>query len=145
VRAAAALLAATLLTGCVSPSRTDDDYAHKAANTAEAVASSVNTARLGVKAAREHRITGPYVSRLMAEAEEDAQAATDALDSVQPPSADADALHARLDELTGEALDVLRALRIAVRRGYPATKLDEIAAPLGHLAEELDAFQEHAS
>ena len=139
-RAAAALLAAFLATGCVSPSRTDDDYARKAANTAESVGSAVNTALVGVRAARTGKVFANYLSRLLAEAEEDADAAVQTFDSVQPPNAKADAIHDELDTLLNEATDVLRELRITVRRGELA-RLADVAAPLDPLSTKFDAFQ----
>jgi hypothetical protein len=138
--ASAALLALLATTGCVGPSRTDDDYARKAANTAEAVRSSVNTVRVGAHAVRQDRITGPYLSRLVAEAEEDAQAAQQAFDSVQPPSVQSDALHQQVDEVVQDALDLLRVARIAVRRGNLAevARLDD---RLQKAAEDLEALE----
>ncbi|HEU0130927.1 MAG TPA: hypothetical protein VFQ85_08055 [Mycobacteriales bacterium] len=141
---AGAALAACLATACVGPSRTDDDYRAKAANTAEAVRSSVGTARLAVRAADEKRAFGPYLTRLLAEAEEDALAAQQAFDSVQPPSERADHVHDDLDDLVTEALDALRELRVTVRRGEYA-HLAENAAALAKVSDELAAFEEHPS
>jgi hypothetical protein len=138
---AAAALAATLLAaGCVSPSRTDRDYRRKAANTAEAVASSVNTVKLGADAARDGKVFGPYLSRLVAEAEEDALAAQQAFDSVQPPSATDDTVHDHLDELLTDALDLLREARLAVRRGELA-HVASLSDKLTEAADALDAFE----
>jgi hypothetical protein len=139
-RVPAAALAALLLTGCVSPSRTDDDYAHKAANTAEAVASSVNTAVLAVQAAYDGKVFAPYLSRLLAEAEEDANAAAQTLDSVQPPSRRADLMYAHLSGLVDGATYLLRELRVAVRRGDVAG-LRRIAGPLPGIARALRHFE----
>ncbi len=57
-----AALCGPLLIGCVSPSRTDDDYRHKAANTAESMASVVATAQLVVKVAVAKRAVAAYVA-----------------------------------------------------------------------------------
>lgn len=126
--------------GCVSPSRTYDDYQHKAANTAEAVASSVGTVIVGADAAERGNVFGPYLSRLVAEAEEDAQAAQEAFDAVQPPSERADALHDHLDELVQKALDLLREARVAVRRGELA-RVVGLRAALTESADALSAFE----
>jgi NTP pyrophosphatase (non-canonical NTP hydrolase) len=141
---AAFAVVAVATAGCVSPSRTDDDYRHKAANTAQTVASSLQTARLGVKAAVDGKTFGPYLTRLLAEAEEDAEGAQAAFDAVQPPSEHADAIHDELADLLTDALDTLRGLRIAVRRSDLA-KLRETARPLGELADKLDEFQDHVT
>jgi hypothetical protein len=146
VRGAAAVLVLVAVTsaGCVSPSRTDDDYRHKAANTAETVASSLQSARLAVKAAADGRTFGPYLSRLLADVEEDADGAQTAFDAVQPPSEHADAIHQELSDLLSDALDTLRALRVIARRSDLA-KLREAAQPLGELADKLDEFQDHVT
>lgn len=133
--AAAALLAAV---ACVGPSRTDADYESKAANTAEAVASSVETARFGAVAQAEGRMTAAYLARLVAEAEEDALAAQQAFDSVQPPSDHADEVHDHLDDLVQQALDLLRTARIDARRGHDLAPLTD---PLSKVGDALDAFE----
>ena len=144
MRAAGGALVLVLLSGCAGPSRTDGDYRAKAANTAEAVVSAVNTARLALDALREDRVPAAYLTRLVAEAEEDALAAQQAFDSVQPPSEAADSVHDHLDELVNDALDALRTLRVGARRGDTATLLAE-TAPLADVAQRLEDFEEHPS
>jgi hypothetical protein len=130
-----------LATACVSPSRTDRDYELKAGNSAKAVASSVSTALLGVKAAEEHKATGPYLSVLLGRAEEDASSVQSQFDSVQPPSENADAMRDKLDELLSAAVDTLADLRITVRRGE-LDQLADVAEPLHKVLEELTALSE---
>jgi NTP pyrophosphatase (non-canonical NTP hydrolase) len=139
--AAAGVLLAVVATGCVGPSRTVEDYKNKAANTAEAVASSVQTARFGAQAAHDKRITAAYLSRLVAEAEEDALAAQASFDSVQPPDHDADEVHDHLDELLTDALDLLRSARLAARRGHD-DELAGLTEPLSKIGDKLDAFEQ---
>ena len=142
MRAAAITALVTLLvTGCVSPSRTDRDYELKAGNSAKAVASSVATALLAVEAADTGKAFGPYLSVLLGGTEEDASSVQSQLDSVQPPSDRADLVHDRLDEQLSDALDVLRELRIMVRRGE-LDQLKTIAEPLHHTLAELRAMAE---
>jgi hypothetical protein len=141
VRRWATLLALVLLTGCVSPSRTDRDYELKAGNSAKAVASSVATALLGVEAARRHRATGPYLSVLLGSAEEDASSVQSQFDSVQPPSEHADAQRAELDDLLSQAVEGLAQLRITVRRGELG-QLDHKALPLRAVLVRLRALSE---
>jgi hypothetical protein len=141
VRRWAALVALVVLTGCVSPSRTDRDFELKAGSSAKAVASSISTALLGVKAAKEHKATGPYLSVLLAGAEEDASSVQSQFDSVQPPSEKADAIRSRLDDLLSEAVDTLGDLRITVRRGE-LDQLADVAEPLHKVLEELTALSE---
>ena len=127
-------------TGCVGPSRTEDDFARKAANTAEAAESAVNTARLAVRTAARDRAFGPFLSVTLRNAEEDADAAQQSFDAVQPPSDAADQLRAALDQLLDDAAATLTDLRIAVRRGE-LDKLTTIASPLDGLAQHLADFQ----
>jgi ABC-type amino acid transport substrate-binding protein len=136
--AGVALLA---LTACVGPSRSDADYKAKAANTAEAIASSVNTVRVGIDALRANRVQAAYLSRLVAEAEEDALSAQQAFDSVQPPSGTADDVHDRLQTIEQDALDALHAVRVAVRRGHDAEAIG-YADALAQSAEKLRKFEE---
>ena len=138
---AAALLALVLITGCVSPSRTDRDFELKAGNSAKAVASSVATALLGVKAAREHKATGPYLSVLLGGAEERTSSVQSQFDSVQPPSERADAMRKKLDDLLSQAVDTLSQLRITVRRGE-LDQLPAVAKPLEPVLKELQALSE---
>ena len=141
MRRALALLLALLTASCVSPSRTDRDYELKAGNSAKAVASSVATALLGVEAARRHRATGPYLSVLLGSAEEDASSVQSQFDSVQPPSAQADAQRAKLDDLLSQAVAGLSQLRITVRRGE-LDKLDATARPLRGVLVQLRKLSE---
>jgi hypothetical protein len=121
-----------LVTACAGPSRTNDDFRHKVANTAETMQGLIGTVELAVDAASRHRIPAPYVSVTLAEADDDASGTVDTFDSVQPPSADADALRNRLDNLLQQMVSTLDDLRIAVRRGHIGD-LPAIAKPLDGL------------
>ncbi|MDT9685064.1 hypothetical protein RND61_23825 [Streptomyces sp. TRM76323] len=103
--------------GCAGPSPSGEDYRRKAANTAQTAASAVSTARLAVEAAGKGRLTGPYVSVLLGEAETDLLAAQGTFESRQPPGEEADAVRERLGELLDDAADVLADVRIGARRG----------------------------
>ena len=63
-----------------------DVYASKAGETAEAVASAVETAGLAVDAAREGKAHGRYLTQVLVEAEEDAGSAQGTFDGIQPPA-----------------------------------------------------------
>jgi hypothetical protein len=133
-----------LLGACTGPVRSVNVYESKAGETAEAVASAVETAGLAVDAAREHKAHGRYLTQVLVEAEEDAGSAQGTFDGIQPPDQRADELRDRLDELLTEATGTLAELRIAARRGELA-ELPELAAPLTKLADQLHAFaEEHA-
>jgi hypothetical protein len=137
VRAVGALLLVLLLTGCVSPSRTDRDYELKAGNTAKAAASSVATAVLGAEAARRHKATGNYLSVLIGGAEKDALSVQSTFDSIQPPDAAADRLRGTVDDLLSSATTGLTEMRIVCRRG----ELDKLPALADRLRATLDELR----
>ena len=126
---------------CVGPARTDRAYEAKAVETAKAVASAVETARLAARAAGEGKATGQYLSVLLGETENEAGAASGAFDSILPPSGQAEALHDRLAELIATVVDVLRDLRIAARRSQ-IDSLPGIARGLEGPADALHRFVE---
>src|SRR5829696_4537935 len=138
-------VAVLLLVGaCTGPVRSSGVYESKAGETAEAVASAVQTAALAVDAAKGDKAFGRYLTQVLVEAEEDAGAAQGVFDGIQPPDRQADELRGRLDELLTEATGTLAELRIAARRGELA-ELPELAAPLTEVADQLHAFaEEHA-
>ncbi|MFC8269488.1 hypothetical protein ACFUIZ_27785 [Streptomyces cinereoruber] len=139
-----ALVAVAAVAGCAGPSRTDEDYRRKAANTAEAAASAVSTARLAVEAAGRSRLTGPYVSVLLGEAETDLLAAQGTFESRQPPGETADTVRERLGPLLDEAADALAEVRIRARRGE-VRELAEHTEDLREAAERLEGFEEEMS
>jgi hypothetical protein len=126
------------LAACPGPVRSTDVYESKAGVTAEAVASAVETARLAVQAAQ---ACGRYLTQVLADAEEDADAAQGTFEGIQPLDGRAAELRGRLDGLLGQATDTLAELRTLARRGRFA-ELAEPAAPLARLAGELHAFAE---
>jgi hypothetical protein len=130
-----------LLGACTGPVRSGNVYESKAGQTAEVVASAVQTALLAVEAAGGDKAFGRYLTQVLVEAEEDADSAQGTFDSIQPPDRRADELRSRLDGPLGEATDTLTELRIAARRGRFA-ELPELARPLPQVAEELGAFAE---
>lgn len=133
----AGLLVGLALAGCAGPSRSYDDYTHKAANTAEAAGSEVQTARLAVDAAVRHRAFGPYLSVLLGRTETELDSIQSTFGSVQPPDQRSDALRSKLGDLLSQAADVLADLRIAVRRGR-LDQLGGIAKPLPELSRKFD-------
>ena len=141
-RAAVMVLGVLLLLGaCTGPVRSVEVYESKAGQTAEVVASAVQTALTAAAAAEGDKAYGRYLTQVLVEAEEDAGSAQGTFDGIQPPDRRADALRGRLDGLLGEATDTLAELRIAARRGRFA-ELPELARPLPEVAEELEAFAE---
>jgi len=135
-------LAVLLLLGaCTGPVGSTNVYESKAGATAETVASAVETARLAVDAGSQGKAFGRYLTQVLAEASEDADAAQGTFDAIQPPDRRADELRGRLDELLGQATGTLAELRIAARRGQTG-ELAEPAEPLPEVAAKLDDFAE---
>jgi hypothetical protein len=125
----------------VGPARTFDSYRHKAKDTAETVLSSVETGRLGTRAAKDDDVFAPFLSVLLSEAEDEATNAQGTFESVQPPNERSDRLRDRLDALLTRATDALSEARIAARRA----DFDEVARqarPLARSSRELNRFVE---
>ena len=134
---------AALLTsaGCVGSSRTDADYRKKAVSTTEHVRSSVRTVQLAVQAASEDDAFGPFLSRVISQAEEDASSALNGFGSIQPPSARSDQLRDAVDQAASGAIDLLAKARIAARRNDRGT-LTTLADSLVRMGDQLEQFAE---
>jgi hypothetical protein len=135
------VVVAAAVVGCTGPVRSDDVYASKAAATARAEASAVQTALLVVQQAGERRLFGRTVAQALAEAASDGRDIQSTFDAIQPPDHRADLLRSQLDELLAAAVSDLEDLRTAGRRGDLAA-LPKLAAPLQGLGDKLDRFQQ---
>ena len=102
--------------GCVGSARGETDYQKKAVATTEHVRSSVRTVQLAVEAAGENNAFGPFLSRVISQAEDDASSALNGFDTIQPPSDTADQLRDDVDQLASDSIDLLAQARIAIRR-----------------------------
>ena len=127
--------------GCTGPVRSDGVYAAKAATTAGAAGSAVETAQLAVQEAVDGKLFGRSLAQTLAEAASDAGAVQATFDAIQPPDRRADTLRGQLDGLLIRAVSALDDLRTAARRGDIAA-LPKLAAPLPALAEELQRFRD---
>ncbi len=144
-RAGRAVVAMTaiLWTACVGPARTSDDYTRKASTSLHDTRSAVETARLAVDAAAGGRASGPYLSVLLSDAEEQASSVQSTFASIQPPNRESDQLRDDVGSLLSEAVSVLSDLRIAARRGDTAgitgkgPALDDISRRISQLEERL--------
>src|SRR4051794_21885530 len=138
---APALVVALVLSACVSSSPNDADFAKKAQKTVDTVAAAVGTAQLGITALHDGDAFDPYLSVLLGEAEEDAGAARQSFDSVQPPGVDSDEVRDQVHEVTDEAIELLSEARIAIRReDYDAVLA--LDAPLAGVSERLKQLSE---
>ncbi|MDX6255725.1 MAG: hypothetical protein QOJ11_2059 [Frankiales bacterium] len=124
--------------GCASSSRTDDDYRHKVANTAETLNGVLGTVELALKVTT--RAPAPFLSVTFAEADDDASATASNFDAIQPPSAAADRLREQLDQVMQGTVSMLDDLRIAARRNRMA-ELADLAKPLRSLQDKLDKLE----
>ena len=136
-----AVAAVLVLSSCVGPVRSFDAYEGKAADTADSVASAVETARLAVEIAAGGRAFATDLSVVLAEAERDARGTFDIFASIQPPDARSAGLRTQLLDLVERTEAVLADLRIAVRWG-DLDRLADIGRPLASLGGELTDFSE---
>ena len=121
----------------VGPARTFTTYEDKARTTAEAALSHVATVRLAAHNAADGRLFGPYFATLVSDAEEALSGLEGTFASIQPPDGQADAVLDELGALLGDALDHVREVRIAARRGNPVDVrgLDEDARLLAEFTD----------
>jgi hypothetical protein len=138
------LLAARMVPHPVGPARTYGKYHGKAVSTAQSALSDVQTAALVARANRDGNTFGPYTSVVISDAEESTSGVQGTFDSIQPPDTRADALQQRLDGLLSDALEHVRAARVAVRRG-DRTALTDLVAALETDAHALEDFTEASS
>jgi hypothetical protein len=128
-------------TGCASSSRTDDDYRHKVANTAEALNGVLGTVEVAVRVVARDRVPAPYISVTFADADDDAASTQSNFDAIQPPSAAADALRSKLDDAMQKTVSMLDDLRIAARRNRSA-EIPHLAKPLHDLQLTLSKLED---
>jgi hypothetical protein len=138
-RVVAPALTVLLLTGCVGPTVTDAGYRNKVADTAREISSSIASARLAVRLDLDGRMAFALTDQTVSDAESDADSAATALASRQPPTDSALRLYQRASRPIQDAVDALRTLRLAVRRGDPTAMraaLSGLDAP-GHGMDDL--------
>jgi hypothetical protein len=136
------VMAALLTSGaCVGSARGEADYQKKAVATSEHVRSSVRTVQLAVQAASEDDAFGPFLSRVISQAEDDASSALNGFGSIQPPSAQSDKLRDDVSQVASAAIDLLARARIAARRG-DLDALTKLTDQLVQSGDQLEQFGE---
>jgi len=135
------LLAAVCVPHPVGAAQSYGKYEGKAVTTAKSALSDVATVQLAARTASEGRSFGPYVSVVISDAEEGLSKVQGTFDSIQPPNEQADKLQSELDQLLSDALDHVRDVRVAARRGE-LTDLAKTAQPLGDDAKKLQDFMD---
>jgi hypothetical protein len=133
------LLAGCLLAGCVGPTVTAKGYRDKVTETARTVVSAVVSATYAAQLDLRGRLTFAVADTVVSEAEQDARSARGALDSRQPPDEQAMQLGERARRPIEDAVDGLRQLRIAMRRGDRAG-IQQALSGLAGPARELEAL-----
>jgi hypothetical protein len=130
-----------LMSGCVGSARGETDFQKKAVSTTEHVRSSVRTVQLAVEAASGDDAFGPYLSRVISQAEDDASSALNGFESIQPPSAESDGLRDQVEQVASDAIDLLAEARIASRRS-DREALTQLADQLLRAGDDLEHFGE---
>ena len=140
-RLAVAIAVAALLTSgaCVGSARGETDYQKKAVATTEHVRSAVRTVQLAVHAASEDDAFGPFLSRVISQAEDDASSALNGFGSIQPPTDQSDQLRDDVNQVASAAIDLLAQARIAIRRG-DLDALIKLTDPLVQAGDQLEQF-----
>lgn len=138
---AAGIAALAVTAACVGPSRTDEDYRRKVANSAEAMSSSVATGMATAQLASHRRAFAPYVEQALNDAVNDATSIQGGFDAVQSPSRTVDAVGQRLDDVMTDALDTLSEMLTAARRGH-RTELEAAAGKLSDVSDRLAALEQ---
>lgn len=139
--AALVLLAGALLY-ITAPPRGLDGYRERAAASAEALASPLETALLWAQVRDGGRALPTTTLVAFEEAEDDADATARGFESYVPP-AGAERLRSRFVALAGESTDALEQLRIAAKQGR-WEELAALSAPLPGLSRRLERFEERA-
>jgi hypothetical protein len=129
--------------GCAGSSRTDDDYRHKVANTAQALNGVLGTVEVAVRVVARDRVPAPYISVTFAEADDDAASTQGNFDAIQPPSAAADDLRTKLDDAMQKTVSMLDDLRVAARRNR-SSEIPGLAKPLHDLQLTLSKLEDVA-
>jgi hypothetical protein len=107
------------------------------------VRSSIRTVQLAVQAASEGDAFGPYLARVISQAEDDASSALNGFESIQPPSESADQLREDVDQIASDSISLLADARIAIRRA-DIQGLTKLAGFLTQAGDDLEQFgQDH--
>ena len=140
--AVSVVLAACVMTGCVTPATGRDSYVGKASNSVDAATSEVETARINVRLLIDSRIIATYAKRSLSESETALGAITAAFGSVTPP-VDADQLRTRVNRLLTRSEDAVASARIAAQRSdlaglqRAAVRLQNVSDALSQAGETL--------
>jgi hypothetical protein len=137
---AGVLVAVAAVAYVVAPPKGLDGYRESAAASAKTLDSQIQTAALWSEVLDQDKTTTPAAMVGLEEAEGDANATASDFEGYEPP-AGARALRSRFAALAAEAIDALRALRVAAQQGR-WDEVPKLGAPLSGLSDELARFEE---
>ena len=137
------VLATRVVPHPVGAARTDGKYQGKAVTTAKVALSSVNTTSMIARTFAEGNSFTPYAALVASDAEGAVSGVQGTFDSIQPPSTKSDAVAEKLDPLLTDVAGHVRDVRIALRRGEPASEHD--LRNLDDDAQRLNTFIESHS
>ena len=139
-RLAAALVALSLLAGCVPASPDADTYDDKAAVTLGSAVSDVMTVERLLQMLYGERMLRPTAVAQLRASEDALATATTAFTELNPPPS-RDPLNRQVSALLGDAGDLLAEARVAVER-RDVTSYRPLAEELRTLADDLGAVEE---
>jgi hypothetical protein len=128
-----------LCAACVGPARSYGVYESRAAQSADAARSAVQTARAGIEDAAQGDAFAAYVSALLSDAEDTASTAEGHFASIQPPDAASDQLRSDLLPMLQNATNEIEQARIAARRD-DVRALVSLGQPLASVNDALASF-----
>ena len=128
-----------LCAACVGPARSYGVYESRAAQSADAARSAVQTARAGIEDAAQGDAFAAYVSALLSDAEDTASTAEGHFASIQPPDAASDQLRSDLLPMLQNATNEIEQARIAARRD-DVRALVSLDQPLASVNDALASF-----
>lgn len=133
------LLLVVILSGCIAPAFTADQYRHKASEATDQAASALALIEQAVKLADRYGLYLPPVEVAVGDASEAIESINGAMASVKPPDDPSGMLREQVLNLLDRAEKIASGARIALQRGrlQDAVKAAEEAGPV---TDELEAM-----
>lgn len=108
------LLLAAVLVACAAPTLSYSTYRYEVAETARQVSSALGSARIAAMLDLRGGMALSVTDTVVSDAESDADSAQETFETRQPPDNRSELLHQRASTAVSNAVDEVRALRIAV-------------------------------
>lgn len=120
LRVLLSLLFAVVLAGCAAPTLSYSTYRYEVAQTASQVGSALSSARIAATLDLQGKMALSVTDTVVSNAESDADSAQETLETRQPPDDRSQRLYGRASTTIEDAVDAVRALRMAVGAGKTA-------------------------